>query len=199
MEDAKWEEIKEYLVNEVFPPNVKGRQKGNWRVKMEKYRLWSALRGTAMVTGIMVLARLSVEGGGKVQRQWRILPKRSELHQILVKFHDEVSHAGRDRMTAAIFAKYWWPDGAKADIESYIKSCPICLQKNGCRLRPQLLPIISRGHRERCQFDLVEFPTDPTTGHRWLLNIINCHSKFVWSFSLKTKTVGVLDDLHSIY
>lgn len=38
MEDAQWNEIMEYLVNKVIPARVKGRQKGNWRVKMEKLK-----------------------------------------------------------------------------------------------------------------------------------------------------------------
>jgi hypothetical protein len=192
MDEKEYEEILSYLRFKKFPETIRCSQRGNYKKKLERYRLHTELKSTAAETEILVKMR---NGQETAKNAWRILPRRSKLEEVLHQYHVVVengveAHVGRDRMRPAIFEKYWWPDGATEDIQGYCKSCVECSKTTPCLLKPPLQAIIAKHRRARCQFDLVEFPVDPDTDYRYLLDIINCHTKFAWSFALKTKEVS---------
>lgn len=194
MEDLKYDEILSYLRWKTIPVWVKSTQRGNFQEKMKRYQLHTELKSTATIeTRIMVKLR---NGRGGTKDVWRYLPRRSQLKEILEEYHvvsnkqRGSNHVGRDKMLVTVFEKYWWPDGARDDIQQFINCCEECSRSTPSMFKPPLQSIVAKHRRERCQFDLTEFPQDPTTGDRWLLNIINCHTKYGWGFPLKNKKVS---------
>jgi hypothetical protein len=191
MDDVKYNEILAYLRWKQFPPGIQSAQKGNFRVRMEQYKLHTELLSTASKTEILVRMKNGKEG---TKNSWKILPKRSMLGDILKRYHlkedDRVpAHVGRDRMCIEIFETYWWPGGATKDIQDYCRSCEDCSKTTPSLFKPPLQAIIAKHRRERCQFDLIELPIERETNFRYILNVINCHTKFAWSFPLKRKKV----------
>lgn len=89
---------------------------------------------------------------------------------------------GRDSTLYALTGEWHWV-GMNNDVRQYIKTCEHC-QK--CKTRkhipkPPLRPIIAKEPLERIKIDFTEMDeSDPDTGDRYVLTIVDCCTKFLW-------------------
>ena len=78
----------------------------------------------------------------------------------------------------------------KNDVIAYVKTCEICQKSKKHRHvpKPPVKPIIATEPLERVEIDFTEFDyADPDSGHRYVLTVVCCCSKFLWVKTFATK------------
>eukprot|EP00029_Vermamoeba_vermiformis_P009823 TRINITY_DN5039_c0_g1_i1.p1 TRINITY_DN5039_c0_g1~~TRINITY_DN5039_c0_g1_i1.p1 ORF type:complete len:111 (+),score=16.53 TRINITY_DN5039_c0_g1_i1:259-591(+) len=77
-----------------------------------------------------------------------------------------------------------------SEVEEYCRTCERCQQiKTRQNIpKPPLRPIIAREPLERVEIDFTEMDhSDPVTGDRYILTVVDCCTKFAWTKTFKTK------------
>lgn len=133
---------------------------------------------------------------GSTSDNWkRVIPK-EERHEILVRCHDEptAGHPGVSRTYARLCEKYYWPK-MKADVVRYVRSCIVCGRvKPEQRARPGLMVPnrIVETPWELVACDLMgPFPRS-NLGHRFILVIVDCFTKFPILVPLRNATAKLV-------
>ena len=82
---------------------------------------------------------------------------------------------------------------------SEIQKCPGCMSFTPLHSNPGAIPIRTFCCWERIQMDIVDLSEyqELNDGYRYLLNILDCFSKFLYSFPLKNKTAEAVFDVLS--
>jgi hypothetical protein len=84
----------------------------------------------------------------------------------------------------------WSWVGMKDDVSAYIRTCEVCqMSKKHRRVpKPPVKPIVANEPLERVEIDFTEYDyADPDTGHRYVLTVVCCCSKFLWVKTFATK------------
>jgi hypothetical protein len=118
---------------------------------------------------------------------------------VMIEIHEK-GHFGRDRMFSYISEKYYGI--TKLDIEDFCKSCLSCKMHEPLKRTDPLKPIETEFVRQRYQVDLVDLSkfADMNDGYNYLMNAIDCFSKYGFSIPLKTKTASeVVTNLEQIF
>ncbi|XP_063597903.1 uncharacterized protein LOC134774421 [Penaeus indicus] len=123
---------------------------------------------------------------------------------ILATAHDSsvAGHFSHRKTSEKIFYKFFWP-GAGADIKRYCRSCPVCQKfspKGKVRKVPLVsMPIISEPFT-RVAIDLVGPLTSSNRGHKYILTLIDCATRFPEAVPLKNiDSVTVAENLINIF
>ena len=96
---------------------------------------------------------------------------------------------GRDKMRIKLGTKYYWK-GMKRAVEKVVRCCIRC-QKNRRRKnlpKPPLKPMVYKRLMECIQIDLTFLEEDK--GYIGLLTVIDCCSKYLWAFPIRSKKTG---------
>ncbi|XP_042870472.1 uncharacterized protein LOC122252196 [Penaeus japonicus] len=111
-------------------------------------------------------------------------------------------HFSHRKTADKIFQKFFWP-GAGADIKRYCRSCHICQKfspKGNVRKAPLVsMPIISEPF-SRVAIDLVGPLTPSSRGHKYILTLIDCATRFPEAVPLvNIDTITVAEALVGIF
>lgn len=96
---------------------------------------------------------------------------------------------GRDKMRTKLGTQYYWK-GMKTAVERVVRCCIRC-QKNRRRKnlpKPPLKPMVYKRLLECVQIDLTFLKEDK--GFIGLLTVIDCTSKYLWAFPIRSKRTG---------
>ncbi len=76
------------------------------------------------------------------------------------------------------------------NVNSVIKTCKGCCTSNSIQTKKPMKPIITTRLRERYQADLVDLRaySSQNQSYSWILNILDCYSKYLMSYPLKSKS-----------
>lgn len=77
-------------------------------------------------------------------------------------------------------------------INEYVSNCLVCKRHQPMRRVAPIIPIRTQYAWERVQLDCVDLRnySDSNDGYAWIVNVLDCHSKFIFSFPFKNKTAG---------
>ena len=88
----------------------------------------------------------------------------------------------------------YWP-GLRGDVQTYIKSCTVCIaRKSPC---PRKIPMghVEVGHRwDRVAMDLLDMSVTTARGNRYVLVIVDCFTRWTEAFPLPDKTAQSVAD-----
>ena len=113
--------------------------------------------------------------------------KRQEL---IKQFHDSLfaCHLGITQTVFRLLDRVYWP-GLRRDVQTYIKSCTICIaRKSPC---PRRVPMghVEVGHRwERIAMDLLDMSVTTARGNRYVLVMVDCFTRWTEAYPLPDKT-----------
>ena len=112
------------------------------------------------------------------------------------KFHDSLfaGHLGITRTVYRLLDRVYWP-GLRGDVQTYIKSCTVCIaRKSPC---PRKVPMghVDVGHRwERVAMDLLDMSVTTARGNRYVLVMVDCFTRWTEAFPLPDKTAQSVAD-----
>ena len=119
--------------------------------------------------------------------------KRQDL---IRQFHDSLfaGHLGITQTVFRLLDRVYWP-GLRGDVQTYIKSCTICIaRKSPC---PRRAPMghVEVGHRwERVAMDLLNMSVTTARGNRYVLVMVDCFSRWTEACPLPDKTAHSVAD-----
>lgn len=127
--------------------------------------------------------------------EWRLVVPKENRKSVIKDLHDPPTsgHLGVSKTLHRIAARYYWPKMA-ADVRKYVGRCKTCLEIKS----DQKAPI---GHMASQQptalapwkllsVDLVGPLPRTTAGNSYILSILDCFSKFILLFPLRTATAS---------
>ena len=112
------------------------------------------------------------------------------------EFHDSLfaGHMGVTRTVYHLLDRVYWP-GLRGDVQTYIKSCTVCIaRKSPC---PRKIPMghVEVGHRwDRVAMDLLDMSVTTARGNRYVLVIVDCFTRWTEAFPLPDKTAQSVAD-----
>ena len=112
-------------------------------------------------------------------------------------FHDSLfaGHLGITRTVYRLLDRVYWP-GLRGDVQTYIRSCTVCIaRKSPC---PRKVPMghVNVGHRwERVAMDLLDMSVTTTRGNRYVLVMVDCFTRWTEAFPLPDKTAQSVADV----
>ena len=116
--------------------------------------------------------------------------------EFIREFHDSLfaGHLGITRTVYRLLDRVYWP-GLRGDVQTYIKSCTVCIaRKSPC---PRKVPMghVEVGHRwERVAMDLLDMSVTTSRGNRYVLVIVDCFTRWTEAFPLPDKTAQSVAD-----
>lgn len=108
--------------------------------------------------------------------------RRSEVDNILVKYHDSHGHFAKDMMLRMLRGRYFWPSRSK-DVAYYCKSCDSCQRFGPLRPTPRSLrTILSLQPIDMMGIDYVG-PINPASrsGNRYIIIAVDYFSRFLFA------------------
>ena len=116
--------------------------------------------------------------------------------EFIREFHDSLfaGHMGVTRTVYRLLDRVYWP-GLRGDVQTYIKSCTVCIaRKSPC---PRKIPMghVEVGHRwDRVAMDLLDMSVTTARGNRYVLVIVDCFTRWTEAFPLPDKTAQSVAD-----
>ena len=116
--------------------------------------------------------------------------------EFIREFHDSLfaGHLGITRTVYRLLDRVYWP-GLRGDVQTYIKSCTVCIaRKSPC---PRKVPMghVEVGHRwERVAMDLLDMSVTTSRGNRYVLVMVDCFTRWTEAFPLPDKTAQSVAD-----
>jgi hypothetical protein len=109
-------------------------------------------------------------------------------------------HPGVSVMWAAITLKY--VGFGREHAEQFVKHCDACQHHRPLKEAAIIKSIVVKEAWERVQVDCMDMRRyeKENDGFGWILNVIDCHTKFLFSFAMKTKSAHeVVDALKNLF
>ena len=110
---------------------------------------------------------------------------------VLRSFHDDMNHAGIQKMHELIVGRYWWPK-RDDEIRRFVKSCHPCQMSkspNESTLRPTHPIPTPDGPNQIWAIDAVVMGSSAgNTAAKNILTVIDLHSRFVWAKAVRNIT-----------
>jgi len=134
----------------------------------------------------------------------QLVVPRKFRHVILLTAHDSPvpGHFSHRKTSEKIFYKFFWP-GAGADVKRFCRSCSIC-QRSSPKGKVKKVPLVSmpviNEPFARVAIDLVGPLSPSERGHRYILTLIDCATRFPEAVPLRSiDTVTVAENLIDIF
>ena len=124
-----------------------------------------------------------------------VVPVRKR-QDFIKEFHDSLfaGHLGITRTVYRLLDRVYWP-GLRGDVQTYIKSCTICIaRKSPC---PRKVPMghVNVGHCwERVAMDLLDMSVTTARGNKYVLVMVDCFTRWTEAFPLPDKTAQSVAD-----
>ena len=149
------------------------------------------------------VGNLIIDSLGRLWRRRSPPSVRSQLvvpvqkrQDFIKQFHDSLfaGHLGITRTIFRLLDRVYWP-GLRRDVQTYIKSCTICIaRKSPC---PRKVPMghVEVGHRwERVAMNLLDMSVTTARGNRYVLVMVDCFTRWTEAFPLPDKTAQSVAD-----
>ena len=124
-------------------------------------------------------------------KRWRLVVKKDEFEALWNHFHSSSEfggHRGLWAMCNAIGRIYYVPH-MRDLIKEKLKDCLVCRETRFEPDAPPISAIVPPRPMQVWQADYIgPFPPDEKTGHIYALNIIDCFSKKLWSFTTEKQS-----------
>ncbi|CAH8536658.1 unnamed protein product [Dicrocoelium dendriticum] len=140
----------------------------SWETKC----LWSLWPHLRVINGIMYF-----QNGPSYLR--RIIVPTVATQEVMRRIHEELGHAGQNKMEAAIRRRFWWPH-LRRDIAIYCQACPDCARiKNPTNpRRGPLQPMTAGFPNEIVGIDIIGPLPETARGHRHVLVMVDYFTKW---------------------
>ncbi|GAA6057753.1 hypothetical protein JCM3770_001722 [Rhodotorula araucariae] len=123
------------------------------------------------------------------------IPQR-ERRALTLAAHEQLAHAGRDRIIAHLFPRFYWPN-MTASVGATIAACMQCQQFGRQVFRSKLQPITSLAPMQLLSMDYFSLPL--TSGFKSVLVVVDYFSRFTWAYKFKrdtgASTITALEDI----
>jgi transposase InsO family protein len=124
------------------------------------------------------------------------IPKREQT-ALIDGVHEQLNHAGRDRVLAHLHRRFFWRN-MPMHVSKRIASCARCQQFGHQVFRSKLQPVTVLRPMQLLSMDY--FSLKATKGYKTVLVIVDYFSRFTWAYKFKTAgtartTVDALQDL----
>ncbi|GAA5832202.1 hypothetical protein JCM3770_002549, partial [Rhodotorula araucariae] len=123
------------------------------------------------------------------------IPQR-ERRSLILSAHEQLAHAGRDRVIAHLFQRFYWPN-LTASVASTIASCRQCQQFGRQVFRTKLQPISVLAPMQLLSMDYFSLPV--TGGFKSVLVVVDYFSRYTWAYKFKkdngASTISGLSDI----
>ena len=116
--------------------------------------------------------------------------------EFIREFHDSLfaGHLGITRTVYRLLDRVYWP-GLRGDVQTYIKSCTVCIARKSPCARKVPMGHVNVGHRwERVAMDLLDMSVTTTRGNRYVLVMVDCFARWTEAFPLPDKTAQSVAD-----
>ncbi|CAH8585581.1 unnamed protein product, partial [Dicrocoelium dendriticum] len=109
----------------------------------------------------------------------RIVVPRSLVSEVLSKLHEQLGHAGINKLEAAARQRFWWPH-QRRDVTNFCQTCETCATfKNPTITRRAPLQPMNAGYpNEIVGVDLVGPLPETSRGHRYILVMVDYFTKW---------------------
>ncbi|GAA5952192.1 hypothetical protein JCM10213_004059 [Rhodosporidiobolus nylandii] len=181
-EDPFFQPIVDYLLTLQVPPDYTAAEAGRLRKMARAY--FVALDGSLRKTA----------NGNKAGRECIPLQERDS---ILTEAHSQANHAGRERLLAHIFGRFYWP-GMSGDCGKHVAACERCQQFGPQVFRSKVQPVTVLKPMQLVSVDYFSLPRS----HKFksVLVAVDYFSRYVWTWKFHrdgtgAKTVKALQEL----
>ncbi len=116
--------------------------------------------------------------------------RQSQLDELWSNLHSGL-HNGRAKMEQIIASTIWMPSARKWLVQKLV-DCVYCVKTKPNRIEVPQIAIIAQYYGERYEIDLFEMPLDPITNMRYVVNLVDCYSKYGMNEAIKTKVCFIL-------
>ena len=123
---------------------------------------------------------------GEVQTQL-VLPS-SFVQRALKGLHSDIGHPGRDRTTALVRERLWWP-GMARDVENWCKKCPRCLRRKATGTTAPLVDIVTSQPLELVCMDYFTVETS-SGGYQHMLVITDHFTRYAQAIPTRNQTAS---------
>ena len=117
-----------------------------------------------------------------------------KINNLIQSIHEESGHKGRDEVFRRISESYIGM--SKTKVAEVILGCYSCNRHAPLSSNPGIIPIRAFFPFERIQLDMVDLKEyeDFNDGYKFILNVIDCFSKYVFSVPLRQKSADAVYD-----
>ena len=139
-------------------------------------------------------------GEGPSKLKQLVIPSSHRDH-VLTSLHDSLGHPGRDKMTALLKQRFYWP-GSTADVDRKVSGCRRCVCRKAQGQKAPIVPILTTQPLELLCIDYLL--VEPSHGYEHLLVIVDHFTKFARVIPTKNETAkttakALLDNFINIY
>jgi transposase InsO family protein len=172
--DIEREELVNYLKDGSCPSSTDSNRKsrGNFINRCSKFRM----------EGNLLLYSISPS-----EQRIVIANNSAQITAIVTAAHLP-GHRGVKRTWKLVLDRY--VGFSRSHVEEYVAKCEACQRHLPFKLNDEMGSIVATTPWERIQIDLVDMRkhADVNDGASWILNIIDCFSKFMFCFALQSKS-----------
>lgn len=122
-----------------------------------------------------------------------------KILMILERYHND-GHRGRDTTFDKIRQEYYGI--TRERVEDHVSRCSSCMRFEPLKINEELKVIIPQFPWERVQIDLIDLSEFESLneGYRYIINAIDCFSKFIFNSASKVKTAeAVYEFLNKLF
>ena len=172
--------LREYYENGTWPKGYTKSQRQNFRRKAEAF--------------IIENGELFHIGNDQIKRKTIPGDRPDEISKILSNEHLP-DHAGVTTMWTDISKK--WVGIGREQVEDFIRKCEACQHLQPLKAVGETRSIIISSTWERIQMDCVDMRryAGINDGYGWILNILDCHTKYLFSYPMKQKSAPTVAEL----
>jgi hypothetical protein len=125
------------------------------------------------------------EQRGNTMIRPRYVALNSNAFEIIQKEHRALQHYGIEKTYERISENYYGI--TKRNVAWVVKRCNVCSLNSAAKTKAPVIPILSLRCLDRIQFDLMDFRTVPDQEFKWILQIKDTFSKYIWLIPLPDK------------
>ncbi|GAA5845930.1 hypothetical protein JCM11251_007340 [Rhodosporidiobolus azoricus] len=187
-DDPDFEQLVEYLLTLQTPRSFTTSEAGKLRKDAKSY----------FIAPDNSLRRITYD----YPRGWECIPLR-ERQRMVMGAHEWMNHAGRDRLLAHLFERFYWPK-MSPDVLTRIKACSQCQHFGRQVFRSKLHPISVLKPMQMLSMDYLSLPEHSKGGFKSVLVVIDYFSRYIWAFKFKgagtgLKTTNALEKLFTTF
>lgn len=131
----------------------------------------------------------------KMTKKGKEIPPRyaaceDDAFRIIANLHSQHGHSGIIKTRTEINKKYYGI--TERNIKWVLNACVVCALDRRNKTKPIITPIISEGCLDRVQIDLMDFRAKADGEAKWILQVKDHFSCFVWLYPLTSKTAAAV-------
>lgn len=174
-DNNEYQDIKNFLATQLIPNILNNQERKKFKIKASKF--------------ILINKKLFVQQEGSQPLEFIPDFETDRKNAIIQEVHRR-SHRGINTIFRELNSKFY--NIKKGDVELVLNNCEVCSRRTVEITTRNITPIIILRKFDRFQIDITYMEQYSTTndGFKYILNIIDCNSKFAWSYPCFTKSAN---------